>query len=90
MIGVLASSIYSMRLLYARVRDRTLYITDAYYYIVRNLIGGVMALLIALTRWPAVHLLPQDLFYRFITAHGLNMLVFWIVFLRTIGVAPLT
>lgn len=43
MIGVLASSIYSMRLLYARVRDRTLYITDAYYYIVRNLIGGVMA-----------------------------------------------
>ncbi len=43
MIGVLASSIYSMRLLYSRVRERTLYITDAYYYIVRNLIGGVMA-----------------------------------------------
>ena len=28
------------------------------------LIGGIMALLVALTRWPAVHLLPADLFYR--------------------------
>ena len=27
-------------------------------------IGGVMALLIALTRWTSVHLLPQHLFYR--------------------------
>lgn len=50
------------------------------------LLGGVLALLIALTRWPAVHLLPQDLFYRFITAHGMTMLVFWIVFFEMAGV----
>jgi cytochrome c oxidase subunit 1 len=44
------------------------------------LIGGIFALLVALTRWPAVHLLPADLFYRFLTAHGMNMLIFWIIF----------
>ncbi len=49
------------------------------------LVGAVMAILIALTRWPAVHLLPQHLFYRFITAHGMNMLVFWIVFFEMAG-----
>src|SRR4030065_616884 len=49
------------------------------------LIGGLMALLVALTRWPAVHLLPADLFYRFLTAHGLNMLIFWIVFFEIAG-----
>lgn len=48
-------------------------------------IGGVMALLIALTRWPAVHLLPQNLFYRFVTIHGTDMLVFWIVFFEMAG-----
>ncbi|HRP68168.1 MAG TPA: cbb3-type cytochrome c oxidase subunit I [Turneriella sp.] len=50
------------------------------------LLGGVLALLLALTRWPAVHLLPQDLFYRFITAHGVSMLVFWIVFFEMAGI----
>ncbi|MDH5655006.1 MAG: cbb3-type cytochrome c oxidase subunit I [Spirochaetia bacterium] len=49
------------------------------------LIGGLLAILIALTRWPDVHLLPQDLFYRFVTAHGTNMLVFWIVFFEMAG-----
>ncbi|HJV79636.1 MULTISPECIES: cbb3-type cytochrome c oxidase subunit I [Oxalobacteraceae] len=44
------------------------------------LIGGILALLIALTRWPAVHLLPADTFYLVLTAHGLDMLVFWIIF----------
>lgn len=47
--------------------------------------GGVMALLIALTRWQAVHLLPPDWFYRLVTAHGATMLVFWIVFFEVAG-----
>ena len=42
--------------------------------------GGVLALLVTLTRWPAVHLLPADWFYLVLTAHGLDMLVFWIIF----------
>ena len=35
---------------------------------------------VTLTRWQAVHLLPPDWFYQVLTAHGLNMLVFWIIF----------
>lgn len=49
------------------------------------LIGGIMALLIAMTRWPAVHLLSADMFYRLLTAHGLNMLIFWIIFFEIAG-----
>jgi cytochrome c oxidase subunit 1 len=44
------------------------------------LIGGFFGLLMALTRWPAVHLLPADWFYLLLTAHGLDALVVWIVF----------
>ena len=48
--------------------------------VVSLLVGGVLALLVTLTRWPAVHLLPPDWFYLVLTAHGLDMLVFWIIF----------
>jgi cytochrome c oxidase subunit I len=44
------------------------------------LIGGISALLILLTRWQAVHLLDPVMFYRVLTAHGLTMLVFFIIF----------
>jgi cytochrome c oxidase subunit 1 len=44
------------------------------------LLGGVLALLVTLTRWPAVHLLPADWFYLVLTAHGIDMLIFWIIF----------
>src|ERR1035437_1124355 len=48
--------------------------------VVSLLVGGVLALLVLLTRWPAVHLLPADWFYLVLTAHGVDMLVFWIIF----------
>lgn len=48
--------------------------------IVFLLLGGVAAILLALTRWQAVHLLPVDWFYRILTFHGMNMLIFWILF----------
>jgi len=44
------------------------------------LLGGIIALLITLTRWQAVHLLNAENFYMFLTAHGLDMLVIWIIF----------
>ena len=44
------------------------------------LVGGILAIGVMLTRWQAVHMLPADSFYLFLTAHGLNMLVFWIIF----------
>ncbi len=48
--------------------------------VVSLLVGGVLALLVTLTRWPTVKLLPPDWFYLVLTAHGLDMLVFWIIF----------
>ncbi|MDA1308749.1 MAG: cbb3-type cytochrome c oxidase subunit I [Proteobacteria bacterium] len=43
-------------------------------------VGGLFGLLVALTRWPAVHLLPAEWFYLALTAHGADVLLFWIVF----------
>jgi cytochrome c oxidase subunit 1 len=43
-------------------------------------VGGFFGLLVALTRWPAVHLLPADWFYLVLTAHGLDVLLVWIIF----------
>ncbi len=43
-------------------------------------IGGVFGLLVALTRWQAVHLLSADMFYLVLTAHGLDVLLVWIIF----------
>ncbi len=42
--------------------------------------GGLLGLLVALTRWPAVQLLDAELFYLVLTGHGTNVLVFWIIF----------
>ena len=42
--------------------------------------GGLLGLLVALTRWQAVHLLPAEWFYLVLTAHGANVLLFWIIF----------
>lgn len=49
------------------------------------LIGGIYGLLVALTRWPAVHLLDVTWYYRALTGHGLNMLIFWIIFFEVAG-----
>ena len=43
-------------------------------------VGGLFGLLVALTRWPAVHLLSADMFYLVLTAHGLDVLLVWIIF----------
>ncbi|MEK6531393.1 MAG: cbb3-type cytochrome c oxidase subunit I [Deltaproteobacteria bacterium] len=43
-------------------------------------IGGLAALGAAFTRWPAFHILPAEWFYRVLTAHGLDMLIVWVIF----------
>ncbi len=43
-------------------------------------IGGLFGLMVALTRWQAVHLLPADWFYLALTAHGFDVLLVWIIF----------
>jgi cytochrome c oxidase subunit 1 len=52
----------------------------AVFAVIFLLVGGIAAILLALTRWPAVHLLPAEWYYRILTLHGLNMLIFWILF----------
>ena len=44
------------------------------------LVGGIAAVLVLLTRWEAVLLLEADMFYRMLTVHGMNMLIFFIIF----------
>ncbi|MDX1577552.1 MAG: cytochrome C oxidase subunit I, partial [Gemmatimonadota bacterium] len=44
------------------------------------LVGGVAALLVLLTRWQVIHLLDAVWFYRILTVHGMNMLIFFIIF----------
>ena len=53
---------------------------NAFVAIVFLLIGGLFGLLVALTRWPAVHFLPSDWFYLALTAHGFDVLLVWILF----------
>jgi len=43
-------------------------------------VGGFFGLLVALTRWPGVHLLPAEWFYLVLTGHGLDVLLVWIIF----------
>jgi len=58
----------------------TLIKANAVAAVVFLLIGGLFGLSVALTRWPDVHLLPVDWFYLALTAHGLDVLLCWIIF----------
>ena len=53
---------------------------NAVVSIVALLIGATAALLLVLTRWQAVHLLPAEWYYRILGVHGMNMLIFFIIF----------
>ncbi len=57
-----------------------LMIANAFMAVVALLVGGILAIGVVLTRWPAVHWLPADTFYMVLTAHGIDMLIFWIIF----------
>lgn len=48
-------------------------------------IGGLLALFLALTRWQVFHLLPAKPFYELLSAHGMAMLIFWILFFEMAG-----
>ncbi|MBI2333438.1 MAG: cbb3-type cytochrome c oxidase subunit I, partial [Chloroflexi bacterium] len=62
-----------------------LIIANAVMAVVCLVLGGIAALLIALTRWQAIHLLDATWFYRLLTLHGIDMLVAWIVFFEMAG-----
>jgi len=53
---------------------------NAFVGVVWLLVGGLLAIGVVLTRWPAFHWLEADTFYMVLTAHGIDMLIFWIIF----------
>lgn len=53
---------------------------NAVVAVVSLLIGALAALLLVLTRWQAVHLLPAVWYYRILGVHGMNMLIFFIIY----------
>jgi len=53
---------------------------NAVVAVVSFLIAIIAALLLVLTRWQMFHILPVDWYYRVLTLHGLDGLVFWIIF----------
>jgi len=50
--------------------------------IVALLIGGVFAILVALTRWELVGLLAPGAFYTVLSIHAWNLLIFWMIFME--------
>ena len=42
--------------------------------------AGLLAIGVVMTRWPAFRWLEAETFYQVLTAHGIDMLIFWIIF----------
>ena len=53
---------------------------NAVVSVVALLVGAIAAVLLVLTRWQAVHLLPAVWYYRILGVHGMSMLIFFIIF----------
>jgi cytochrome c oxidase subunit 1 len=80
-----APSIASFRI--CPVTGRTIHLqaerlikVNAVVSVVALLVGAIAALLLVLTRWQAVHLLPAVWYYRLLGVHGMNMLIFFIIY----------
>ena len=65
-----------------RLHDKAMALVkvNAVASVVALLIGAPAAVMIVLTRWQAVHLLPAIWFYRILGVHGMSMLIFFIIF----------
>jgi cytochrome c oxidase subunit 1 len=58
---------------------------NAVIAVVSLLLAIVGAILLVFTRYQPVHLLSAEWFYRMLTFHGLNALIFWIIFFEIAG-----
>jgi cytochrome c oxidase subunit 1 len=69
------------------IAAQNLILTNAATAIVFLLFGGIMGIMLGLTRWPEISLLSSvpDIYYRFLTAHGMSMLLYWIIFFEIAG-----
>lgn len=67
------------------LKAQSLIRVNAVFAVVSLLVAIVCAILLIFTRWPQFHLLNAEWFYRILTAHGINALIFWIVFFEAAG-----
>lgn len=67
-----------------RVSERLIRL-NAVFAVIALTVAVVGALLLVLTRWQSVHLLSAEWYYRILTLHGVNALIFWIVFFEVAG-----
>ncbi len=50
--------------------------------VIALVIGGIFALTVALTRWELIGLVPEADYYRHLSMHAWNILIFWMVFME--------
>jgi len=50
--------------------------------VVALLVGGIFAVFVAMTRWEVIGLLEPAAFYRYLSMHAWNLLIFWMVFVE--------
>jgi cytochrome c oxidase subunit 1 len=50
--------------------------------VIAMVVGGSFALTVALTRWELIGLIPEDGYYRHLSMHAWNLLIFWMVFME--------
>ena len=50
--------------------------------VIALVIGGFFAISVALTRWELIGLIPEDGYYRHLSMHAWNILIFWMVFME--------
>ena len=65
------------------LRSEKLIRANAVASVVSLLMAVVAALLLVFTRYQPVHLLNAEWYYRLVTFHGLNALIFWIIFFKS-------
>jgi len=58
---------------------------NAVFAVISLLLAVVAAILLVFTRYQPVHLLGAEWYYRLVTFHGLNALIFWIIFFEIAG-----
>ncbi|HQU96862.1 MAG TPA: cbb3-type cytochrome c oxidase subunit I, partial [Saprospiraceae bacterium] len=58
---------------------------NAVMAVISLLLAVVAAILLVFTRYQPVHLLNAEWYYRLVTFHGLNALIFWIIFFEIAG-----
>ncbi len=50
--------------------------------VIALLVGGIFAFTVAMTRWEVIGLIEPSQFYKHLTLHAWNLLIFWMVFME--------